>query len=275
MKISLMSSSAVACVANGSLDSAVFIARLAGVGITGLEVFIDTINAYPDAWREIHARAVAVGFGFPSAPVGINLIGNGTPEDLEAALDKADDAFRVAASFGCHNVLIYSTMPAPGMDYAEARCLYGQQLRRASVTAARLGVRPVFEDYGGHPDFSARASDCRVILDAAGPDVGFNFDNANFVYGDDSPSQALSLFGGRIVHVHIKDVCRVPPNGKPASTPLGVHLESCPPGEGAGEIVLCLRHLKASGYDGWLSCETGDTNFEVIERMANFIRSNW
>lgn len=276
MKISLMTSGYERNIAVGKLDADKFLADLIAGGITGIETSYTQCVEYPEDWKKFHDKAAAVGMLFPCMDAGINLIGDGSEGAMTAALEECEKSFALAAGFGCPTVMLYSTMPAPGMDYEDARILYGQRVRLAVELAGKHGITVCLEDYGGNPAFTASARNCRVVLDNAGPDIRFTFDNGNFVYGDGVPVESFPLVKDFIWHVHIKDIeyCSAGDPGAYA-LPSGKYLRDCATGTGLGQIAECVKLLKGIDYKNWFSCEIGGRDAANAVGMAKYIRENW
>jgi len=112
-----------------------------------------------------------------------------------------------------------------------------------------------------------------VLAHADSSLVRLNFDNGNFLLGDERPLDALENFKSRLIHVHIKDFQRRVPDEKVSSlcSASGVQYQSCALGDGAGEVAPCIRRLHEIGYQGWLSAEIATLGLDWIAQELAYI----
>src|SRR5947208_1335422 len=112
--------------------------------------------------------------------------------------------------------------------------------------AAELGV-PVIRVFGGmRPEGldTDAATIARALADVPSRGVGAVWDMYHTARMGETPAEALSLVGDRLLNVHLKDARR---NGD--------SLELCLLGEGDLPVKDALRLLKDRGYDDFVSVE--------------------
>jgi hypothetical protein len=107
-------------------------------------------------------------------------------------------------------------------------------------------------------------------------DVGFTFDNGNFLLGGDVPTAIYQSMQARICHVHIKDMAAVPANEKASfAAPDGTGYRGCYLGMGDAKVDECLALLKQDGYDGWLSAEINSAKLDEARHALHYIAKTW
>ena len=106
-------------------------------------------------------------------------------------------------------------------------------------TLRRHGVRLAHEN---HPERTPQEALDRIA--AGGESFGFTVDTGWWATQGYDPVRAIEELGGRILHVHLKDVLHV---GEPHDT--------CRWGEGIVPVEECVRALRRLGYAGAISVE--------------------
>lgn len=253
------------------------IADLGVAGVTGLELVPQWCEQEPGLWAELRRIAEDAGMEWCCSDVVVNFIGDGSAAAHRDAVEKVLRGVDFCREIGCTRALLPGTRPAPGMSNEEGRRLYGERLAEVAGRTAGSGVTLMIEDFGVHPLFTASAAHCLEVLDIAGDDIKFNFDNGNFLLGGDLPVECYQTFRDRTAHVHIKDFRVRVPNDKPSLlSPTGVGYEGCDIGAGDAQVEGCLRLLKHDGYDGWLSIEAGGyDNVDAAVQGAQAIQRVW
>ena len=158
-------------------------------------------------------------------------------EQVEAVKRVVD----LAEAAGAEVVRIFAGWAKEATDDAFERAARG--IREVGEYAAGKGIMDAVENHGG---ITATGEMCAKLLDMAGdlPNVGLNYDPANFAHCGEDPLRALMAVGERVVYCHLKDVRRGP-SGEP---------EYCALGEGEidwGPIFERLRRF----YRGYLAIE--------------------
>lgn len=259
MRLSVMLFPFHKALTDGTLTPKKFVDDLGAEGVTAIEPMMSWIDAEPAKWSNFHKTVKDAGKVFSCYDIGVNLIGE-SDADREAALDKVEKGVAFCKEqLQCALVLLAGTKPATGMSNEDGRVLYGQQLAKCVERTKGSGVTITIEDFGVYPPFTAGGQHCLDVFKAAKrPEIKFTFDNGNFLFADDKPTQVYSLFKGLIAHVHIKDFALRAPDDQPRLTSLaGKKYKGCLIGDGDAEVVETVRLLRAAEYDGWLSLEVG------------------
>jgi len=128
--------------------------------------------------------------------------------------------------------------------------------------------------YENHPEKSADDLLAKVGDDAGGR-IGVTIDTGWFGTYRCSAPDAIRQLAGRLVHVHLKDICEPhiasghkdiresAPGKNPTLKEMG-H-ETCALGEGVVDVEGCVAALKATGYKGGISIEHEPEDHNPLE----------
>ncbi len=162
-----------------------------------------------------------------------------------AAIAEAARSLELAARLGAGGIRVFGDRIQPGQDRSSTRGFIVEALERLAEAARPYGVEVWIESHG---DFARAAETMSVVAAVGSPLVGVLWDPANAFEQGEDPADGWPALGGRVRHVHLKDVARDPGGeGRGWSPRL--------PGQGsfAPERVLWL--LRAQAYDRWVSFE--------------------
>ena len=165
-------------------------------------------------------------------------------------------AIRLAALLGIKDVI--TTEGDPKTDFGEhltrAEQIFAivEKLRSPVQWAAELGVKLLLEPHGRVTD---TLDGMAAVLEKIGhPDtVGICLDTGNAWLGGAEPLDYVKVFGGRIGHVHWKDMPKEmeAQRGKQFGCGMGV----IPLGDGVVGIPAIVKALKKSGFNGSTTLE--------------------
>ncbi len=161
------------------------------------------------------------------------------PEQTYRELERAIEA---AGWFGTPYIRIFSFSIPRGDEADRHRHAVLARMKVMTERAEQAGVILLLENETGM--FGDVPERCRDLLHTtASPCLKLAFDSGNFRQGGVQPTtDAYPQLASFIAYVHVKDI-------DPVS------LDEVPPGDGDAELDSLLRHLNASGYDGFLSLE--------------------
>jgi len=135
---------------------------------------------------------------------------------------------------------------------------WAQMIERIDETAAIArdhGVRPVAHPHaGGYVEFADEIE--RLAGDT---DVDLCLDTGHLAYAGIDPAEAIRAYGGRLRHVHFKDIrphvlARV--HGEALTFWEAIAADIfCPLGEGVVDLVEVYRALDDVGYEGYATIE--------------------
>jgi inosose dehydratase len=144
---------------------------------------------------------------------------------------------------------------------------FGKGLRRVVARSRERGYEPTF-----HPETGTYVEapwEIERVLEVS--DVGLCLETGHLMVGGGDPVRAVSDWGPRINHVHLKDarasvVAGIVRDGAPSSA-IWQREAFAPLGEGDLDADGVLEALRAIGYEGWLVVEQ-DSYPKTPERFA-------
>ncbi len=171
--------------------------------------------------------------------------------ELERQLTPVLELFEAAGAAGARPVLADATedSPAPLDDAAFARL--ADCVNRAVTVSRERGFEPVFHHH--HGSHVERPPEIEALL--AATDVNLVLDTGHLLLGGGDPVKALSKWGDRIDHVHLKDVRLDVLSDATSMLECWSRGAFCELGEGDVDLDGFLAALSASGYEGWVVVE--------------------
>ncbi len=129
--------------------------------------------------------------------------------------------------------------------------------------AKTIGVETMVENHGQFCQESTRVE--RLMGGVNDANFGWLVDIGNFLCADDEPAKAVGIAAPFAKHVHVKDFhvksgSEFDPGRGFFTTRNGTYLRGAILGQGNVPVYQCLKTIKRSGYDGYVSIE-----FEGIE----------
>ena len=198
-----------------------------------------------------------------------------------AAVERAAAHVKASCAFGVKTFFAVVFPDDPLRKRSESLALAADGFRRLCDSTADCGARFAIEGYpGSPPHFSALActpESYRALFEAAGTkSIGVNYDPSHLIRMGIDPVRFLEEFSDRIFHVHAKDTELLPEGlyqfGNLQSATLaaphgfgGHHWRYTIPGKGNAPWPDLLRILKERGYNGGISVELEDENFNGTE----------
>jgi sugar phosphate isomerase/epimerase len=183
--------------------------------------------------------------------------------EAEARLSIVQRVGELTAAMGATHLAIHAgTIPRDPGNPAYDRMR--ERVAAAAEALAPLGVRLLLET-GCEPAVVL----AEFIEKLAEPNVGVNYDGANFIlYGSDDPIRAFAALKAFVEIVHLKDAV-------PSEAPGETFGKVVPLGTGEAQIPRLINKLRASGYAGPLLIENPATagGVEGIPAAADYVRS--
>jgi sugar phosphate isomerase/epimerase len=283
----------------GDLPLAAALDRVVALGLDAVEIgtgnYPGDAHNVPELKREVEARGLEIS--------ALSCHGNPLHPDADVA-KRSHETFRrtleLASELGVGTVIGFSGCPGDGPTAAQPNwvtcawppeyleVLEWQWTERAipywteQARAAReAGVRVALEP---HPGFLVYNPETALRLrDAAGPEIGVNFDPSHFVWQGIDPLLAIRELGnaGAIFHVHAKDVY-VDPHNRARNGVLDTKhysrfgerswsFRSVGYGQGDKFWRDFVSALRMVGYDGVLSIEHEDGLASVEEGLSKAV----
>lgn len=258
MKIGVSMYSYAQSVQQGRLDIAGFIheAKRAGAeGVELLEFF------YKDRDRDraaIHQALSETGLPCPIFSVSQNFA-KPDAESRTAELEKIKFGVGEALRYGAGVVRVFAGDVSPGISFEQARGWIVEGLTAASTFAHERGIRLALENHG---KLAGRGDQVRELIseirDRSGNDaLGANPDTGNFLLVNQPSHEAIRQVAPYAYMVHFKDFKAKPVGyeGFAYGALDGSQWVGTAVGEGDVQLKTCIKILRDSGYDGWLSVE--------------------
>lgn len=241
----------------------------ADLGLHRLELLNAFELAQPDpaAAEELLRHARRRGVSFPCLSVFADLMGE------ESALPQLKQYVDLAGEMEIplfHHTLVGSRTHADiAAHYEDYFFVAVESARELFDYAAAKGVRTVYEPQSYLLNGSRAIARFLEVVDRP---VGLIADLANPLFMEETAEPLLRRWGERVVHVHLKDMKRLP-KGEPARycSVNGYGLEPCPWGEGDAEGSAALSLLQEFSYHGCYSVEINAQNPEELKDMIRKI----
>jgi hydroxypyruvate isomerase len=215
------------------------------------------VDAFVRAVRDAGVQLVGLNFFAGDMPGGERGLVSWPARRAEFH-DNVDVTVEVGARLGCRAFNALYGNRQDGVAPEEQDALGAENLALAARAARRVGGTVLVEPVSGAPRYPLRtAADALDVVDrasaaGAGGDVALLLDVYHLAVNGDDVVAAVDAAAGRTGHVQIADAP-------------GRHQ----PGTGTLDIDGHLRHLAATGYDGWVGLEytaAGDHPFDWLPR---------
>jgi sugar phosphate isomerase/epimerase len=258
MRIGVSMYSYFKAVRDGRLDLKGFIHEAKSAGADGIEL-LDFFYKDVEVDRETALEALReTGLPCPIFSVAQNFA-KADPQQREAELQKIKFGVDEAQHYGAKVVRVFAGDVAPGITFDQARAWIVEGLTEASIYAQEQGVRLALENHGtlaGRGDQVAGLIE--EVRQRSGADsLGANPDTGNFLLVNQPSHAAIRQVAPYANMVHFKDFKLAPEDQKDHVYMAldGRRYVGAAVGEGEVELERCIRTLKESGFDGWLSVE--------------------
>ncbi len=249
-----MKSSIATVSLSGSLDEKLHAA--AAAGFDAVEIFEPDLISSPLTPGEVRALADGLGLVIPMYQPFRDFEGVG-PEQLEHNLRRARHKFEVMEALGAGTLLVCSNVSASAIDDPQRSAA---QLRRLADEAAEHGMRIAFEAlaWGRHVnDYEAA---WHIVESADHPNLGTCLDSFHILSAGSDPSRIRDIPGEKIFFVQLADAPVIALDVLQWSR----HYR-CFPTQGGFELATFMGHVRAAGYDGFVSLEV----FNDVFRQAD------
>ncbi len=233
------------------------IARIAGVGFSGIELMADTPHAFPELTTDAQiddTRASLKEHGLEVSNVNAFMM-NAVEDFWHPSWIEPDEAYRqrrvdhtiaslkMAKRLEAKCITTEPGGPLPeGMDRERAMDVFVEGLNRALEVAEEVGVQLLVEP---EPELLIENADEFLALAERidSPMFGLNFDVGHFYCVSDPLPETVARLAHLTRHYHFEDI---------AATRVHEHLI---PGRGAIDFEELVGAIFATGYNGWLTIE--------------------
>lgn len=226
------------------------IKRIAAIGYDGIEIGAAAPHAYPPhlgAERRMEVRELLDEHGIalssmlpaPSGGPGNN---PASPyvEERRATVDHYKELAELTAEWGGDTLIYLPGWTIYGTRRRQAWAWSREVLTEAAEGAAEHGVTLVIEPTSHDTNLCESAEDAIELMeDVDHPNVKLMFDTFHVLYRREVISDYVHMMGENLKHMHIADTDRLPP------------------GHGEGDFEGMVDALIKTGFDGYLTMETG------------------
>ncbi len=180
-------------------------------------------------------------------------------QEVERLCRQADIAKILGAKGMRHDATVgYKSDEKAYKGFNEALPVLADGCRQVTEYAKTIGIATMVENHGFFCQESNRVE--RLVGAVGDPNFGWLIDVGNFLCGDDDPATAVGRAApfAKYVHVkdfHIKSGSEFDPGEGFFTTRGGTYLRGAILGHGNVSVYQCLKTIKNSGYDGYVSIE--------------------
>ncbi|MBQ7595241.1 MAG: sugar phosphate isomerase/epimerase [Clostridia bacterium] len=268
MKTCVSSYSFSSYMSKSGADQAQLVSLAAEMGFDAIE-FTD-LNV-PDGMSETEyagvIRAESEKYSLPVAAytIGADFLNcKDADEEIGRVCKKIDVASVLGAPVLRHDATVgYNDERKKYSSFDTALPVLARACKNVTDYARAKGIETTVENHGFFCQESGRVE--RLIGKVNDPNFGWLVDIGNFLCADEEPASAVGRAACYAKHVHVKDFhiksgSEFDPGRGFFTSRAGTYLRGAVLGQGNVPVYQCLRILKKSGYDGYVSLE-----FEGIE----------
>jgi sugar phosphate isomerase/epimerase len=234
-------------VRGNQLDIVKIVDAVGKAGFDAIEPWITELDAYTKAGgrlKDLGKRIADAGLTVPNA-IAFNSVLVDDAAQRAASLEKIKIDMDKIAQIGGLRIATVPARNTPPISLENAAAYY----REALELGEKMGVQPLFELWGTHPQFGPLRNGIYVMVAAGRPDASLLLDVFH-IYKSGTPFTSLTQINGGALHVmHINDY----PQAADSSTLNdGNRLY---PGDGVAPLRQVLRDLRDNGFRGYFSLE--------------------
>jgi sugar phosphate isomerase/epimerase len=195
----------------------------------------------------------------------------------DAAVARNTDYIRACGAFGSLNHFVVMLPENPGQGYEANFKWMVESYNLLAPVLEEHSARLVIEGWPGPGALCCNPEGCRLFFEeCSSPAFGFNYDPSHLIRMGIDPIRFLHEFSGRIYHVHGKDT-ELFPEGvyefgyllEPIQAEVpgfgSTYWRYSIPGHGQMRWSEAFRVLSEKGYQGFISIELEDGNFNGTE----------
>ena len=232
------------------------LARIAGLGVKGVEIMCDQPHLYPPEYDDAQLDELCHTLtrlnlkvtnlnSFTLFAVGDTYLPSWIEDDpgqRQIRIQHTRSCLRIAKKIGCGCISIPPGGPLNNIPRDKAMARFFDGLDQVVGLAEELDVRLLVEP---EPDLMIeRTGEFQVFMqDVQSPAVGINFDIGHFFCAGESPVAAFEKLFPWVGHVHLEDI---------GQSRIHQHLV---PGDGAIDLESVLKAMAALRYQGDITIE--------------------
>lgn len=259
MKLSTFLSHIITAAEQKALPLSIMLERVGKMGYCGVDVEASVILENRKLVREVKDA----GFEIASVYVMRDYVNGFCAEDEKPLLSALKDA-------GCRRLMVIpGFFSSPEREEEELENAVSG-IKRLCDMADEYGITVTVENFDSADSPCMRVNNIGRMLKAI-PALMYTLDMGNYQPFGENAAEAISRFGKRIAHAHVKDLSERPMSkgdgGRRINDSLTVY--PAPAGEGYLPINEYVDSLKVLGYDGYLTVE----HFGAVDQEEYLSRS--
>lgn len=221
-------------------------------GFNGIEIVTSKLVSFLEQYTSDDLNILLKKYGVQ--PVCINDIAHVETDDNEKfkqILKTTHKLCKIAQEISCPYIQLVPLMALEGRAWTEIRDITGSNIRKMADIAADYGISFQMEPVAWSPIYSL--SKCLEMMKAADrPNIKMGIDFWHlWAGGETSPNEVAALDKSMICNIHFCDGKKQPRDTVWDETILRGYY----PGEGDIPINKWVEAVRATGYDGFWSCE--------------------
>jgi len=240
-------------------------------GFNGIEIVTSKLVSYLEQNTDGDLNAMLKKYGIQ--PVCINDICHVETDDKEkfdGILKETHRLSKIAQEIGCPYIQLVPLLALEGRPWSEIRDITGKNIQKMADIAAEYGISFQMEPVAWSPIHSlSKCLDMMTVADRDNVKMGLDFWHL-WAGGETTPDEVAALDKSMICNIHFCDGKKQPRNTDWDETILRAYY----PGDGDIPVSEWVEAVKATGYDGFWSCELvsakhwEDDVFEVASNMS-------
>ncbi len=261
MKISISSHCFAKPIYDGNMTVLDVIKTVKELGASGVEFTTHDDAIDIEYAKKLKTEADRLGIEIVNYAIDSDFVSGAKGRTIEEEMERLRYQIDIAEVLGVKNIrhdVINSLDECRSFDLALP--IIAERIREISKYAETKGIRTTVENHGRICQDPYRLE--RLFNAVNYPNFGILCDIGNFLTGDYEPINAVSIVAPYSIFAHVKDyyfksgnTLDYPGSGMPV-TKNGNYIYPAPIGYGCVPVTQCLRILKNSGYDGYVSIES-------------------
>lgn len=239
-----------ACISEATTLPATFaedVVAYAEAGCTAMEVWLTKLEKHLESHSTAQTRKLLADRQMTLAAASYQgglLLSQG--EQRRAHYDHFRRRLDLCQQFGIPTLLVVADFGEAVDQTALERAVVS--LKQAAQWAAGFDVRLALEFRGKSTFCASLDTALALVAQCAEPNVGINLDVFHYYTGPSKFEDLSLLTPATLGFVQVSDLAGVPRE-------LATDADRILPGDGDFQLESILKHLRALGYDGWLSLE--------------------
>lgn len=271
-------------ITEGRMDLFEWIEKSTMLECEGLELYSGFLKSHDKSYlRQVRNKVEELGMCIPMMCYSPDFT-TSDREQIKKEIDKQVEMIRVTAELGGKFCRTLSGQRRPEVSDEEGVKQVVSCIETCIPEAQRCGVCLVIENhykdgYWKYPEFAQKMDVFVSIVEKINsPYFGVQYDPSNAIVAGEDPLELLNKIIGRVKTMHASD--RYIKEGasldelRQADGTLGYSDKLCHgiTGRGLNNYDEIFKHLKKSGFDGWISIEDGMNGMEEMKESVDFLK---